>query len=136
VTVARFARPQVNLVVPTASMADIAFLLLIFFMATTIFKLEEGLPVTLPQAEGGEQTPRTGVARVWVSTREITIDDMLIGIGDIAPLVAAKVRHTPGLVVAVTMDQDVPWETAAQVIDALKEAGAQAAAFSTEDEPR
>ena len=29
--------------IPTSSMADIAFLLLVFFMVTTIFKLEDGL---------------------------------------------------------------------------------------------
>ena len=37
--------------IPTSSMGDIAFLLLIFFMVTTIFREETGLPVELPRAE-------------------------------------------------------------------------------------
>ena len=37
--------------IPTASMADIAFLLLIFFMSTTMFKVEDGLPIEMPKAE-------------------------------------------------------------------------------------
>jgi biopolymer transport protein ExbD len=39
--------------IPTASMADIAFLLIIFFMTTTIFASEKGLKMLLP--EKGEQ---------------------------------------------------------------------------------
>ena len=41
--------------IPTSSMGDIAFLLLIFFMVTTIFREESGLPVELPRAEAGEE---------------------------------------------------------------------------------
>lgn len=35
--------------IPTASMADIAFLLLIFFLTTTVFDEEVGLQVVLPE---------------------------------------------------------------------------------------
>ena len=35
--------------IPTASMADIAFLLLIFFLITTVFDEEKGLPIVCPR---------------------------------------------------------------------------------------
>jgi biopolymer transport protein ExbD len=41
--------------IPTASMADIAFLLLIFFLTTTVFEEEKGLPIVLPEAAAMEQ---------------------------------------------------------------------------------
>ena len=35
--------------IPTASMADIAFLLLIFFLVTTVFPKDKGLAIVLPE---------------------------------------------------------------------------------------
>ena len=40
--------------IPTSSMADIAFLLLVFFLVTTVFDEERGLPIVLPE-QGEEQ---------------------------------------------------------------------------------
>ena len=37
--------------IPTASMPDIIFMLLIFFMVTTVLREYSGLPVTLPKAK-------------------------------------------------------------------------------------
>ena len=124
---------KVNSDIPTASMADIAFLLLIFFMATTIFKLEEGLPVHLPRAEAGQQVPREKTTHVWVmSAREITINDNLIAMTDIVPILVSRVAEDPTLLVGVNLDQAVPWEIAAEVIEQLKEASALNASFTIE----
>ncbi|HEX2165784.1 MAG TPA: biopolymer transporter ExbD, partial [Longimicrobiales bacterium] len=37
--------------IPTSSMADIAFLLLVFFLVTTVFDEERGLSIVLPEAQ-------------------------------------------------------------------------------------
>ena len=52
--------------IPTSSMGDIVFLLLIFFMATTIFKKENGLPVNLPRAEASRKQKSEQLAQIWV----------------------------------------------------------------------
>lgn len=123
--------------VPTSSMADIAFLLLIFFMVTTIFKLEEGLPVTLPRAEAGQRVPRQKVSHIWVmSAQEITIEDNLISMVDIVPILAAKLADDPALVVGLNIDQRVPWEIAGEVIEMMKEAQALNASFTTDPEKK
>ena len=121
--------------VPTSSMADIAFLLLIFFMVTTIFKLEEGLPVKLPRAENGVMVPRNKVAHVWVmSANEMTIDDNLITMVDIPPVLAGKLADDRALVVRLNIDQVVPWEIAGEVIEMLKEANTLNASFTHDKE--
>ncbi len=123
--------------IPTSSMADIAFLLLIFFMATTIFKMEEGLPVTLPRAEAGQRVPRNKVAHIWVmNAREMTIDDNLITLVDIVPLLRAKLAEDPALIVGLNIDKAVPWEIASEVIEMMKEAQALNASFTTDREKK
>ena len=67
--------------VPTSSMADIAFLLLVFFMVTTIFRLEDGLKITLPDATELQTIPREKVAKIAVAgTAFERAFDRLIGV--------------------------------------------------------
>ncbi|MCD4733477.1 biopolymer transporter ExbD [bacterium] len=42
-------KSKVSAEIPSSAMSDIAFLLLVFFMTTTIFNVEKGIPVQLPQ---------------------------------------------------------------------------------------
>jgi biopolymer transport protein ExbD len=44
-------KSKVGNVIPTASMADISFLLLVFFMVSTVFVRYRGVPVELPEAK-------------------------------------------------------------------------------------
>ena len=40
--------------IPSSSLADIAFLLLIFFMVTTVFQTDRDRPIEWPEAEAAE----------------------------------------------------------------------------------
>jgi biopolymer transport protein ExbD len=120
--------------VPTSSMADIAFLLLIFFMVTTIFKMEEGLPVVLPRSEAGQRVPRQQLSHIWVMGDQMTIEDNLISMVDIVPILAGKLADDPALVVGLNVDQGTPWDIASEVIEMMKEAQALNASFTTDKE--
>ena len=83
--------------IPTASMADIAFLLLVFFMVSTVLKLEEGLPISLPKAEAAQDIPRENVIHVWVDrVGKISINDMIVSVGSVEGIVAQRIRQNPG----------------------------------------
>jgi len=118
--------------IPTSSMADIAFLLIIFFMVTTIFKLEEGLPISLPRTQAGEKIPREKIAHIWVDNLgNISIDDLAIGMEDIEPMVLAKLRENPALIIAFNTDENTPYSTMDEAMEQLKRANALSVSFTT-----
>lgn len=117
--------------VPTGSMADIAFLLLIFFMVTTIFRIEEGLEVTLPKATQGERLLREHLSHIWIDrTGRISIDDALIQVPQIEPIMFKKAQEDKQLIVAFNTDKDVPYVVMNDVMEQLKLALATNVAFN------
>ncbi|MYK69225.1 MAG: biopolymer transporter ExbD, partial [Gammaproteobacteria bacterium] len=52
--------------VPTSSMADIAFLLLIFFLVTTVFPKDSGLAVVLPESAEEVQVSQRNILHLSV----------------------------------------------------------------------
>lgn len=123
----------VDAAIPTASTADIAFLLIIFFMATTIFRMESGLPVVLPRAEMGVKTSRQTAVHIFVDSRgEISIDDMIVPVRSIEPILSRKLAENTELIVGLTMDATVPYALADQIIEQLKQANALNTVFTVE----
>lgn len=118
--------------IPTSSMADIAFLLIVFFMVTTIFKLEQGLAITLPRSEAGEKIPREKIAHIWIDRRgTISIDDLVVSVDNIEPLIVAKMRENPALIISFNTDDQTPYEVVNESMDQLKLANALRVSFTT-----
>lgn len=114
-------------------MADIVFLLLIFFMATTIFKMENGLEIQLPRAENGVQVPRERVTHVWMNRfGEITIDDRYMSMQTIGPVLANKMRENPQLLVGVNLDAALAYERVDDLLLRLREVNAINVSFTNE----
>jgi biopolymer transport protein ExbD len=111
--------------IPTSSMGDIAFLLLIFFMVTTIFREETGLPVELPRAEAGEEANRELISNIYIDRLgRISIDDRLVQVRHIADLIGQKVNENPALIVAFKTDAYTPYGVVSDVMEELKEVNA------------
>ena len=118
--------------IPTASMADIIFLLLIFFMVTTIFKLEEGLPITLPRAESGADQERERLVHIWADRySRISINDKLVSVDNINAIIATRLAENRGLIVAFNIDQRTRYGLVSEIIEQLKEANAVNVSFTS-----
>ena len=118
--------------IPTASMADIIFLLLIFFMVTTIFKMEEGLPITLPRAESGADQERERLIHVWADRySRISINDKLVNVDNIDAIIGAKLAENRGLIVAFNIDHRTRYGLVSDIIEQLKEANAVNVSFTS-----
>lgn len=119
-------------VIPAAAMGDIAFLLLIFFLATSVFVRERGLVIDLPPAEAGETVRPERIASIHVDrSGRISIDDRLVGPGEVSALIGRKLAADPGLVVALKADRQTPCRVVNGVLEELKAVNALRVLFST-----
>jgi biopolymer transport protein ExbD len=114
--------------VPVASMGDIAFLLIIFFMVCSEVAKEKDLPMTLPKSEYVEKTEVTVAARVSVDeSGHIFVDGQKVQSAKdvewavralLARTVADEQRH-----VQFKCDAAQPRDVFEPVLQAIAEAG-------------
>lgn len=116
-------------------MADIAFLLLIFFMTTTIFKMEDGLPVTLPRVETSQKQQREMISRIWINRAGvISINDKLVAVENIEAIITSMMQEKPNLIVAFNADDRCPYSVVSDVMEELKKANAVRVSFTSDPE--
>jgi biopolymer transport protein ExbD len=115
-------------------MGDIAFLLLIFFMATTIFRLDEGLQIILPTAASTEDPGREHVASVIDRDGRISINNRIVAASEVEGVIKGTLLDAPDAVVSLNADQHAPYGVVSDVIDGLKNANAARLSFTSERE--
>jgi biopolymer transport protein ExbD len=133
----KFARKSsVGSTIPTSSMADIAFLLLIFFMVTTVFKIYHGLDILLPRAEATQKIEtKKHLSHIWVNAAgEVSIDDMLVKVPMVYPVVLEKMRDNPRIIISLKADKNAQYGKLSNVLEELKRAQALRVNFATDKE--
>lgn len=65
-------KSQAKINIPTSAMPDIIFILLIFFMVTTVMKTHNGLPVKIPEAKESKKiaVSKRNIINLWISKKE------------------------------------------------------------------
>ncbi len=120
-------------VIPTVCMADIAMLLLIFFLSTTIFKAREALSVRLPGAYSGDRFRKEEAIRVWVGPQgEVAFNDASVAMERVGEVLAPKLARNPRLLIAVYADARVSYGTVARILDEVQRAQAPRVTLTTE----
>ncbi len=119
--------------IPTASMSDIAFLLIIFFMTVTVFRKAKGLPVQLPFAKATERIlKQRDLAFIWIGKNgKVSVDDNIVPPERVVPIFRTKVAENPALVVSIKADRNVQYKYVYKVMEALREARALRVVFAT-----
>ena len=127
----RAARRRAAARIPTESMADIAFLLMIFFITTTVLRIEEGLPVDLPRAQTVMRQPRDQIIHIWIDAEgRPMINDLYVRYDDIAPILARRLRTNPRLIVAINSDSRTQYSFMHQALAEMKKAEAVRVSFT------
>lgn len=109
--------------IPTSSMPDIVFMLLLFFMVTTVFRSSSGLPVDLPVAKKIEKLEaKKNVTSIWAASRdEISIDDKMVKVSDISTIMYQKRVENTRLIVSLKFDQTVNMGVVTDIHEELRE---------------
>ncbi len=102
-------KSKIKLTIPTASMPDIIFMLLIFFMTVTVMKTYQGLKVKLPDAVKIQklEVSKAHITTIWVDRdQKIVMDDITIkNVEELRNLAYQKRVADPQLVVSLKGDQ-------------------------------
>jgi biopolymer transport protein ExbD len=119
--------------IPTASMADISFLLLIFFIVSTVFiRYRPNFQADLPEAASVELLKnRRNIANMWISADGLVqIDSALVNMDDVGALMLKKLQRNPQLIVLVKADERSRYGVVSQAIEQLRTANALRIAFA------
>ena len=120
-------KSKMKIGIPTASMPDIIFQLLIFFMVSTVLREFQGLKVNLPEAAKIEKLPtKRHVTTIWVDRFNNTvIDDVSIKkITDLRNVVYNKLLEDPQLIVSLRIDEAADMGIVTDIQQELRKANA------------
>jgi len=114
-------------------MIDTVFFLLVFFMiASLAMTTMKGMPVNLPKSEMA--TDRSVVKTVVTITGggSYYVDKRRVSFEEIYPLLQARLRDNPKMVVVINCDKENNWGKGIEVMDEAKRAGAELLTIATE----
>jgi len=117
--------------IPTASMADIAFLLLVFFLTTTVFNEEKGLPIVLPEESEEQDVSAKNIIFFIVRPdgsvvvrRGESDQEQVVAYNQVESILRTELAANENLIAAVKTDPGAPYKHMINVLDEVKLAGA------------
>ena len=110
---------------------DCVFILLIFFIVTTVFVEETGVEVDKPQAASATQLEKTSILIALTAAGEVIYDSRSIGVGGVQDLVRRLIQRDDSIPVIVQADRQAPSGLLVRIIDEARLAGAPKVSVST-----
>jgi len=123
----RRPKRRVSVKLDMTPMVDIAFLLLIFYMVSTIFAQPQAMEVNLPPKSGEETPTRQSLV---LTIRVDAMDRMFWNIGDADPeliqlaalpkFLEDKVREVPGLITVLKINKGARYQRMVELLDRIE----------------
>jgi len=112
--------------IPTSSLADIAFLLLIFFLVTTTIDTDKGIQLVLPE-KGQEQKVRSqNIANILINESGLVMmDEEPTDLRLIAEKARQMIRENDNIIFSVKTMRGTRYDVYVDVLDQLKQANAK-----------
>jgi biopolymer transport protein ExbD len=123
---------QYQIQAPLTSLIDIVFLLLIYFLLTTNFIVEEGIKIKLPQATASAPQIKQEITVFVDNEGTAYMADQKVPMGQLYTRLKEQIGNDPDRLVIIKADKTVILNKAVKVMDIAKAAGAGRLSLATE----
>jgi biopolymer transport protein ExbD len=115
--------------IPTASMADIAFLLIVFFLVTTTMNRDKGLSLHLPPVAETKEVREKNICNVWINAQDqIAFFEneqlTIVPLHDLRASIEQRLAANDKLIVSLKAERQASYRIFIDVLDELKLSGA------------
>lgn len=130
--------------IPTASMSDISFCLLVFFLATTTFDVKKGLGIVLPPASSDavpekkvklkdDNITKLGIGADGSLSLKVGSADPIenFPIGQLEAKIRSIVTENPNMVISIKTNRQSKYSNMIAALDKVQAAGAEKISLST-----
>ena len=113
-------QPDLNII----AMIDIMFFLLVFFMLSTMYMVEQKtIPVNLPQATSATIDNKTNFTVTLKDDGSIYLEDQQTDIQTLLMQATKEQKNNPSFAIIIRADKDINYDKVVSFIDTLKKAG-------------
>jgi biopolymer transport protein ExbD len=132
----KIRRREIPAEIPTASMADVAFLLIIFFLVASFYSVTRGIQFSLPKYDEAALTaePEAAVLIEIASDSSLTVDNRSMALADLKSYIAPKLRQNPTKSIILQTSVEAPYQAMTDVFDELRQVGVQNLVIPTSTE--
>ena len=125
-------KSKVVAAVSTASLPDIIFMLLIFFMVTTVMREFDGLDVLIPRAKMIEKLEsKRHTAYIWVTKDGlISVNDRIIAVSSLSNTMYERIVADPKITVSLKSDENATMKLITDIHTQLRAANALKLSYS------
>ncbi|HJP31114.1 MAG TPA: biopolymer transporter ExbD [Candidatus Latescibacteria bacterium] len=115
--------------IPTSSMADIAFLLIVFFLVTTTMNQDKGLTLHLPPVAETKQVREKNICNVWINAQDqIAFFEneqlTMVALPNLRAGIEQRLAANDKLIVSLKAERGATYRIFVDVLDELKLSGA------------
>jgi biopolymer transport protein ExbD len=120
--------------IPTSSLADMAFLLLIFFIVITTVGTDKGIDLVLPPEGDVKEIPKTNIMNILLNDNgDILIEEEPRFMNQVKDIVKNRITKNDKIIVSVKTTRKTPYKIFVAVLDQLKQAEAKKISIAEPD---
>jgi biopolymer transport protein ExbD len=132
----KIARRELQVEIPTASMADVAFLLIIFVLVASFYSVTRGIQFSLPKHDEAALTaePEAATLIEIASDGALTVDSRAMPLDQLRGYLEPRLQRNPTRSVILQTSLDAPYQAMTDVFDELRQVGVQNLVIPTSTE--